>query len=93
MTPPAVDFRDVQGLVRFGYKHLKAARYVVARVRHPAAARAWLSQAPLTTAEYVQPPPSSALHVALSAAGLAAIGVPATIRAAFSTEFLGGMTD
>ena len=93
VTRPAVDFRDVQGLVRFGYKHLKAARYAVARVRNPAAARAWLLQAPVTTAEYVQPPPSSALHVALSAAGLAALGVPAAVRAAFSPEFLGGMTD
>ena len=93
VTSAAVDFRDVQGLVRFGYKHLKAARYVVVRVRHAAKARAWLMHAPVTTAEYVQPPPPLALHVALSAAGLAAIGVPAAVRAAFSPEFLGGMTD
>lgn len=93
VTAPAVDFRDVQGLVRFGYKHLRAARYVVAHVRRPAAACAWLSQVPVTTAEFVQPPPSSALHVALSAAGLTAIGVPAAVRAAFSPEFLGGMAD
>ena len=57
VTRPTVDFRDVQGLVRFGYKHLKAARYAVVRVRNPAAARAWLRQAPVTNAEYVQPPP------------------------------------
>lgn len=93
VTRAAVDFRDVQGLVRFGYKHLKSARYVVARVRQPMAARAWLSQAQVTTAEYVQPPPSSALHVALTAAGLAAIGVAPAVRAAFSPEFLGGMAD
>ena len=93
VTPGAVDFRDVQGVVRFGYKHLKAARYAVLGVRQPAAARAWLAQAQVTSAEFVQPPPSSALHVALSAAGLTAIGVPAAVRAAFSPEFLGGMTD
>ena len=93
VTPGTVDFRDVQGLVRFGYKHLKAARYAVVRVRDATAARGWLSQAEVTTGEYVQPPPPSALHVALSAAGLTAIGVPATVRAAFSPEFLGGMTD
>jgi Dyp-type peroxidase family len=89
----AIDYRDVQGLVRFGYKHLKAARYAVVTVQDRAAARAWLRQAPVTTAEYVQPPPSHALHVAMSAAGLAALGVPVGVRAAFSPEFLGGMAD
>ena len=93
MTSPTVDFRDVQGLVRFGYKHLKAARYAVVGVRHRAAARAWLRQAPVTSAEYVEPPPPSALHVAFSAAGLAALEVPPAVRAAFSPEFLGGMAD
>ena len=58
VTRPTVDYRDVQGLVRFGYKHLKAARYAVVRVANLAAARAWLRQAPVTNAEYVQPPPS-----------------------------------
>ncbi len=93
MTSPPVDYRDVQGLVRFGYKHLKAARYAVLRVKSRAAAQAWLRQVPVTTAEYVQPPPSAAVHVALTAAGLDALGVPAVVRAAFSPEFLGGMAD
>jgi Dyp-type peroxidase family len=93
VTHGAVDFRDVQGLVRFGYKHLKAARYVLVRVRDRRAAQAWLAHAQVTSAEYVQPPPSSALHVALTAEGLASIGVPAAVRRAFSPEFLGGMAD
>lgn len=93
VTRAEVDFRDLQGLVRFGYKHLKAARYVLVRIRNAGAARAWLRQAAVTNAEYVQPPPSSALHVALTAAGLAALGVPTAVRAAFSPEFLGGMAD
>jgi deferrochelatase/peroxidase EfeB len=93
VTPAPVDYRDVQGLVRFGYKHLKAARYVVLRVRDREAARAWLQQATVTTAEFVQPPPDEALHVALTAAGLEQLGVPAAVRAAFSPEFLGGMAE
>ena len=48
-----IDYRDVQGVVRFGYKHLQAARYLVLRVRESAAARAWLRQAPVTGAEFV----------------------------------------
>lgn len=93
VTRPAVDFRDVQGLARFGYKHLHAARYAMLGVRDATAARAWLRQAAVTSAESVQPPPPAALHVAISAAGLAALGVPAEVRAAFSPEFLGGMAD
>jgi deferrochelatase/peroxidase EfeB len=93
MTPSPVDFRDVQGLVRFGYKHLKAARYVVLGVKDRRAACAWLRQARVTNAEFVQPPPPEALHLALSAAGLEALGVPDSVRAAFSPEFLGGMAE
>src|SRR4051812_13116555 len=93
VTWPALDYRDMQGLVRFGYKHLRAARYAMVRIRDPPAARAWHLHAPVTSADYVQPPPPWALHVALSASGLAALGVPDGVRAAFSPEFLGGMAD
>lgn len=93
MTPPAIDYRDLQGVVRFGYKHLHAARYVLARVREREAARAWLREAPVTAAEYSLPPPDDALQVALTAPGLDALGVAAAVRDAFSPEFLSGMTD
>ncbi|MGE0814043.1 MAG: Dyp-type peroxidase [Vicinamibacterales bacterium] len=89
----AVDYGDVQGLVRFGYRHLKAARYLLLGIRDRQAAQAWLSAAPVTSAEFRQPPPPDALHVALTAAGLQALGVPAALAAQFSPEFLGGMTD
>ena len=93
MTAPAIDYRDLQGVVRFGYKHLHAARYLLLRIRDRAAAQAWLRQADVTSAEFSEPPPPTALQVALTAAGLEALGVPAAIRAAFSPEFLGGMTE
>lgn len=93
MTPSPVDFRDVQGLLRFGHKQLKAARYVVLGVKDREAARRWLQQAAVTTAEFVEPPPPHALHLALTAAGLEALGVPAAVRAAFSSEFLAGMAE
>ena len=38
MNAPAIDYRDLQGLVRFGYKHLRAARYLLLRVRDREAA-------------------------------------------------------
>ena len=40
----------------------------------------------------MQPPPTSALQVAFTAAGLEALGVATPVLAAFSPEFLSGMT-
>ena len=44
------DYRDIQGLVRFAYKHLEAARFYLLTIADTAPARAWLSKAPVTTA-------------------------------------------
>jgi len=43
LTFSDVDFADIQGLVRFGHAHLKAARFFLLRIVDPAAARAWLA--------------------------------------------------
>lgn len=86
-----VDFADVQGLVRFGYKDMTKASYVLARVKDAAAARAWLRTAPVTSAVTMKPPPKSALHVALTASGLRALGVAESTIAGFSHEFRDGM--
>jgi Dyp-type peroxidase family len=88
-----VDYRDVQGIVRFGYRLMKEASYALARVRHVESARAWLRSALITSATTIEPPPSTAMHVAFTAAGLEALGVPASVLAGFSPEFLAGMTE
>ena len=62
------DYRDIQGLVRFGYKHLKAARFHLLTIADAAAARAWLANAPVTTAVKGRPP-ETALHVAFTLRG------------------------
>ena len=93
MSAPRVDYADVQGLVRFGYRSMKEASYVLVRVKSAAAARSWLRSVRVTSAVTQEPPPQTALHVAFTAAGLDALGIPAPVRAAFSAEFLGGMTD
>ena len=46
MTASPIDYADVQGLVRFGYKRMTEASYVLARVKDAAAARAWLDPRP-----------------------------------------------
>ena len=91
MPVSTIEFDDIQGLVRFGYKHLTQACFLLLRVRRRGAARNWLAQAPVTSALGVQPPPRVALQVALSCAGLRALGVADDIVDAFSPEFVAGM--
>jgi Dyp-type peroxidase family len=86
-----VDFADVQGLVRFGYKDMTEASYALVRVKDAAAARAWLRSAPVTSAMTMKPPPTSAQHVAFTASGLRALGVDESVIAGFSHEFRDGM--
>jgi Dyp-type peroxidase family len=93
MMESEVDYSDVQGLVRFGYGLMKEAAYVLLRVKDVAAARSWLRNAPVTSAVAMDPPPSIAMQVAFTATGLKALGVPASVLAGFSSEFLAGMTE
>ncbi len=89
MTP--VDYNDVQGLVRFGFGKMTEASYALLRIRDPGAARAWLRNAPVTSAVAMNPPPPVALQVAFTAEGLTSLGVANSIVAGFSSEFLTGM--
>jgi Dyp-type peroxidase family len=93
MKPAEVDYADVQGLVRFGYGRMTQAAYALVRIRDLAAARAWLRSAPITSAVTMQPPPSTAMQVAFTAAGLKALGLPLSVLAGFAPEFLSGMTE
>jgi Dyp-type peroxidase family len=92
-APAQVDYDDIQGLVRFGYGKMTQAAYLLARIKDPAAARAWLRTAPVSTAATISPPPTTALQIAFTAAGLAALDVDSSIIDQFSHEFRGGMTD
>jgi Dyp-type peroxidase family len=92
MTRAEVDYGDVQGLVRFGYKRMTEGAYLLLRVKDAAAARAWLRSAPVTTAATLDPPPTTALQVAFTASGLKALGVAEKTLSGFSSEFLAGMT-
>jgi len=88
----AVDYSDVQGIVRWGFAQMSEAVYLLLNVRNPQAARTWLAQAPVTTALERSPLPSTALQVAFTRQGLEALEVPAHVLTGFSAEFLSGMT-
>jgi deferrochelatase/peroxidase EfeB len=90
--PRAVELDDVQGLLRFAYKHLTQACFLLLRVKDRDAARSWLARAPVTSAVTANPPPQTALQVALTREGLLALGVAPEIVEAFSSEFFAGMS-
>ncbi len=83
MKESAVDYADVQGLVRFGYGKMKEASYALLRVKNATAARSWLRTAAITNATEMNPPPSTAMQIAFTADGLKALGVPRFCRCWF----------
>ncbi len=90
-SAPAVDLDDIQGLVRFGYKHHTEASFLLLRVRDRDAARRWLASVPVSTAVTTDPLPEFAIQIALTAEGLRALGVDEGVVAAFAAEFVVGM--
>jgi len=90
VSDAAIDFADVQGLLRFGYKHHTESAFALLRVRNRAAARAWLATAPVGSAEKGSLAPT-VLQIAFGADGLRELGVPAQVAAGFAPEFVGGL--
>src|SRR5262245_19451295 len=86
------DYRDIQGLVRFGYKHLPAARFHLLSIANAQAARAWLSTAPVTSAVKGNLP-DVALHVAFTYEGLQRLGGEPATLVQFPYEFKSGMAE
>lgn len=83
---------DIQGGVLRGYGHNVAAYWFVS-VDDPRAGRRLLgvlADQVQSAREWTQKP-SSMLNIAVSAAGLSALGVPEKVRTTFAPEFLGGM--
>lgn len=89
---PKLDLDDIQGLVARGYKGLKHARFTLFAASDQAAAQAllsWLLPRVTTAGSFAA---DSALHVALTPAGLKRLGLAAERIAGFSAEFVVGMT-
>jgi Dyp-type peroxidase family len=92
MSAEPVNFSDIQGIVRFGYNALTEASFLLLKISDPAGARAWLMEAPVSTAEELSRPPVTALQVAFTCEGLHALGVAEELLTGFSAEFQSGMT-
>ena len=89
---PHGELDDIQGLLRFGFKHHTEAVFLLLRVKDAAAARKWLGQVQVTSAVSLDPPPGTVLQVALTRAGMDALGVGADLVGGFSEEFVEGMS-
>ena len=87
-----LELDDIQGLVARGYGRLRAARFFALTFGDPAAARSWLAQVSGEVTPASSDPHDSAVHLALSAPGLEALGLPGETLAGFSLEFREGMT-
>jgi deferrochelatase/peroxidase EfeB len=90
-TGAGIDLDDIQGLLRFGFKHHTEAVFLLLQVTDAAAARRWLGQVQVTSSVSRDPLPKTVLQVALTSAGMRALGVGADVVGGFSEEFLEGM--
>lgn len=88
----AVDYADIQGLLRFGHGQASRACSYVLRIRDADAARAWLRSTAVTDAVRLEQRPTHAVQVGLTARGMTALGVPDRIVRSFSPELVSGMT-
>jgi Dyp-type peroxidase family len=91
----ALELSDIQGDILRAYGNAyDCTSYVFVRIDDAAAGRAWLADATAhvtTAAPWTAGKPETTLNIALTAAGLAALGVPADVLETFSHEFRQGM--
>jgi deferrochelatase/peroxidase EfeB len=87
-----VDFREIQGIVRFGYGRLTEAVFLLLNIRDIAAAKKWLASAPVSNAVALEAAPVTALQVAFTSHGLQQLGVPEELWNGFSIEFRAGIS-
>ena len=97
---------DIQGIIFSGYRHLNFARYLFLRIEDAGQARLWLQKiAPQIATAATWPKagvaeagseggrvkPDSALHIAVTFAGMKTLGAPDEVLLSFSPEFISGI--
>jgi Dyp-type peroxidase family len=99
MPSATVDLSDIQGNILFGYRSQPQGRFLFFGIRHPESGRQFIERlCPLvTTAKHHEGRArrrerlEQAVNIALSAAGLAALGLPGEALASFPAAFQQGM--
>jgi len=86
-----LEFGDTQGFVFSGYLQKPFASYLLLKVTDPARARGFLREVAQLVTTGSDRPAEACLNVALSAAGLSALGLPDDALQTFPLEFREGM--
>lgn len=92
------EWADIQALIVYGYNHLRYGHYFFLHITDAAAARRWLAgiiPQVMTVQAWEDDDPhrnhKTAVNLAFSHAGLAALGLPERTLQTFSREFIEGM--
>jgi len=89
---PRIELDDMQGLLRRGYGHLQASRYVMLTITLPEACRTWLGGLEIATASPGGTEQTTeAIQLAFTYPGLRALAPQARLQN-FAREFVEGMT-
>ncbi|MGZ3397949.1 MAG: Dyp-type peroxidase [Caulobacteraceae bacterium] len=91
MPAPITELDDIQALAKAGYGPLPDACHLLLQVKDGAAAHAWLKAFRPTAMADLKTHLKTAVHIAISAPGLKALGVDEAVIGAFSEEFVAGM--
>lgn len=78
--------------MRFGYKRLTEASFLLVTIRNAEAARAWLASAPVADAVERDSAPVTALHIAFTPEGMHRLGLSDEVLTQFSADFLAGLS-
>jgi deferrochelatase/peroxidase EfeB len=92
MTTSPLEIDDIQALLTAGFGALTEAAFLLLTIADRAAANAWLAGVAVTSVGDLKQRLDTAVQVAVSAGGLAALGLAEATLAGFSAEFVGGMS-
>jgi Dyp-type peroxidase family len=101
MKNPSIDIDDIQGIIISGYGDLFFTSILFLEITHVVGAKQWLSKliGSITTANHhkhskgTDGKPRFAIHLALTMAGLKALGLPQESLDTFPPEFKEGMNE
>lgn len=87
-----LELEDIQGLFARGFGQLTAARYVLLEIEDARSAAAWLRGVADRVTTGQERPTERAVNVALTARGMAKLGLPPDVLGGFANELVSGMT-
>ena len=82
---------DIQGIILYGYGHLRHACFLLLGINEPSATRAWLKTVDVLSGKFDRDAVDRCLNVAFTSGGLTRLGLSDAVMSEFSSEFREGM--